>query len=386
MRICYYNRLLNEPWGCGIHARSLVENWRAQGHEVLCLPTEPLSPTSEAKPRVRSLAWLPIFARAGAHEVSAQIRAMTKVSRLAKAAAAFSPEMLITRRAGYDYCLDKFLGNSALPYVAETNAIVSRETRLLTGERVLPWERRRESNYLKKAAGAVCVTIELKSQLSGIGIPESRVATLSNGVDVEAFSPTVRPNKAAAEWSEGFHTVYCYAGTRSYTHDTAGLLEIAGRLAAQVPRAGFLFVGPTREELEGEGTWPSSLCGRTYCTGQVAHSEVPSYLVCADVFWASFRNDYGSPLKLYEYMAMAKPVVLAGAGEAVEVVRASRCGHAVARGDGEGLLRHALELGSAPAEQRREMGANGRAWVVNGHSWGDVAAQFLKHAAAMLGR
>ncbi len=100
-----------------------------------------------------------------------------------------------------------------------------------------------------------------------------------------------------------------------------------------------------------------------FCTGRVPHSDVPKYLACADVLWASFLNDYGSPLKLYEYMAMAKPVLVAGAGEAVDAVRAAECGRAVDRGDEKGLLRGALELCRASDEERRAMGANGRAWI-----------------------
>ena len=386
LRICYYNRLLNEPWGCGVHARKLVDSWRAQGHDVLCLPADLASPSEQAKSSVRSLDLVPRFARPPAHELSARLRAARDASNLASIVCGFAPEVLVTRRAGYDYCLDEVLRRCATPYVAEVNAVICREIPQLTGERVPPWERRREIRYLVRAAGAVCVTEELRSQLHGIGISADRLAVLPNGVDTSEFSPNTRANPQTAEWAGGFRLVFCYAGTLSYTHDSGGLLAVAGKLAATALGVGFLFVGPTREELASEGTWSAALGDRCRCTGRVPHSAVPSHMVCADVFWASFRNDYGSPLKLYEYMAMAKPVILAGAGEAVEVVRSSRCGYFVARGDDCGLLELAHQLESASAEQRHELGTNARVWVGDGHTWSDVSGRFLQEAVAMVGR
>jgi glycosyltransferase involved in cell wall biosynthesis len=387
VKICYYNRLLNEPRGCGVHGRGLVDNWRRQGHEVLCLPQELVPPGPRAESGVRNLSSLPPLARTVAHELSARIRAAKGASRLSELIIDYAPEMLVTRRAGYDYCLDGVLSRSALPYIVEGNGIVSLETREFGGEWVLPWERTWEIDYLRQAAGVVCVTSEVRAQMSAVGVSEGKTAVLPNGVDAQLFSPGVPPNETTAAWSQGFRSVFCFVGSQQSSHyDLAGLLGIAGQLAAQEADAGFLFVGPTRSEIESASTWRSDLADRVHCTGRVSHSDVPSHLVCADVFWAALLHDYGSPLKLYEYMAMARPVVLAGAGEAVEVVQASRCGKAVDRGDDQGLLTCALDLCRASDEQRREMGENGRTWIMNGHTWADVAARFVEVGTAMLGR
>ena len=51
-----------------------------------------------------------------------------------------------------------------------------------------------------------------------------------------------------------------------------------------------------------------------HVTGVVPHEKVPSFLAAADLLWAAYRNEYGSPLKAFEYMAMGKPGVAAGGG------------------------------------------------------------------------
>ena len=60
---------------------------------------------------------------------------------------------------------------------------------------------------------------------------------------------------------------------------------------------------------------------------------MPSFLVAAlHLLWAAYRNEYGSPLKAFEYMAMGKPGVAAGVGQAVEPLEASGSGTAVGIG------------------------------------------------------
>lgn len=386
MRICYYNRLLNEPWGCGVHAHGLIAGWRAAGHEVLCLPVPELSDEAKVNPTVRSLAWLPPFARAPLHDVRARLRTVVHASKLALLAKAFDPALVVTRRAGYDYCLDAFLLQSGLPYVAEVNGVTVDEAQQLTQQRTLPWERRREQAYLLQAAGAVCVTSELRSRLTALGVPETRCEVLPNGVDLEVFAPDVLADGETLTWARKFRRVYCYAGTLPATHDTVGIIRAAARMVEIQAGSAFLFVGPAPEELRNVPTWRNALDDSVRCTGRVPHRLVPGHLAAADICWASFRNDYGSPLKLYEYMAMARPVVLAGAGQAVEVIRNSNGGRGVPRGDTEALVAAALELGSLSDHELAVMGANGRNWVVDGHSWIRVASQFVDVASFMVSK
>lgn len=383
LRICYYNRLLNEPWGCGVHAHGLITGWRSAGHEVLCLPASLLSDEVRLDTTVRSLSWLAPVARGPLHDARARLRSIANASRLTALAREFEPDLLVTRRAGYDYCLDAFLRQSALPYVAEVNAVIFDEVRQLSRQKVLPWERCREVTYLRRAAGAVCVTDELRARLSTLGVPKTRSTVLPNGVDLELFAPDTPADADTLEWSRRFDRVYCYSGVLPPTHDTAGLIQAAASMAESHAGLAFLFVGPTCEDLRKMPTWHSVLDSCVRCTGRVPHRLVPGHLAAADIFWASFRNDYGSPLKLYEYMAMGKPVVLAGAGQATEVIHESRCGSEVPRGATDRLEASAIELGSLSDHELATMGAYGRSWVVEGHSWTTVADRFANAARCM---
>ncbi len=196
MRICYYNRLLNEPRGCGVHARSLVENWRRQGHEVLCLPRALTPPGPQVDSGVRDLSALPPFVRALAHEASARVRAARSASRLAGLVVEFAPDLLVTRRAGYDYCLDGVL--------AKTSSALRRrgQRHRFAGSRGV---QRRAGACVGEGARARVFEAGCRSRLRDArtrsrgcwprGCVRARTAVLPNGVDAQLFSPRVVPDE-----------------------------------------------------------------------------------------------------------------------------------------------------------------------------------------------
>jgi glycosyltransferase involved in cell wall biosynthesis len=384
MRICYINRFLNVPWGCGIHGQSLVKGWLDGGHEVLSLPQPLRTEDTDPVPIVGRLAWLPPAIHGPVQDARARFVAARDASTVVARVEEFGADILIARRARYDRSLDAVLRRLGRPYIAEVNAVLADEAAELTRERLLPGERGRECHYLRTASGVVCVSDIVRDQVRALGVPAERLSVLPNGVDTDLFSPAAPPDAATAHWAGGFERVYGHAGTMGATHDTIGLVDAAAALAKQRPDAGFLFVGPKLTDLQRQPTWDPALEPRVRCTGRVPHRNVPGHLASAHILWASFRNDYGSPLKLYEYLALGKPVVLAGAGQAVNVVNESRCGTAIPRGDARQLAVAALALGALSPEELVGLGANGRGWVKGRHTWSAVAEDFLESASMFM--
>src|SRR5207249_4595332 len=65
------------------------------------------------------------------------------------------------------------------------------------------------------------------------------------------------------------------------------------------------------------------LAEAVHMTGAVPHHAVPDFLRSADLTvapYAAEAADYFSPVKLFEYMAMARPIVAARIGQAAEVI------------------------------------------------------------------
>ena len=84
------------------------------------------------------------------------------------------------------------------------------------------------------------------------------------------------------------------------------------------------------------------LDGTILCTGRVPHSEIPSYIAAMDVGVMPDSNLYGSPMKIFEYMAMGK-IVIAPRVPAVEEIIEHGIDGVLIRGGNPEELFHAIE-------------------------------------------
>jgi hypothetical protein len=85
--------------------------------------------------------------------------------------------------------------------------------------------------------------------------------------------------------------VVAYCGTFAANHDMNVLAAATGHLFDSTG-LGFLFVGPTHDEIVSL-LGPRALDRRIFCTGRVPHGRVPALLACADLYWAALANDRG---------------------------------------------------------------------------------------------
>ena len=105
----------------------------------------------------------------------------------------------------------------------------------------------------------------------------------------------------------------------------------------------------------------------------VPYQKVPQYInasaVCV-VLKVEAKSGY-SPLKLYEYMACGKPVV-ATRVSGFDILEECRAGLLVNTGDYQEFA-NAVTMLLKNGELRRELGKNGRQYVVENQSWESVA-------------
>jgi glycosyltransferase involved in cell wall biosynthesis len=369
MRIAYYNPLVNEPLGCGTHGRGLHDGWVRAGHEVLTIP-EIAGRDGETASRVGRYARYPEFLKVPMRDVRGRLQAARGAAAVSARIAAFGADVLVTRRHAYDYLLDRVVSLSPIPVVAEVNAVAHLEARHW-GELALPWEERHERDYLSHARRVVCVTEEVAEQVRRLGVrPEDLVVT-RNGADTELFSPDATPDESVAAWAAGRSFVVGYCGKGAGLHDIATMCGSMDAVLASEPEAGFLFVGPTIEELR-DGGLSSAAERAVLVTGRQPHSKLPSMLVSASVLWAAFKDIYGSPLKQYEYMAMGRPLAMAMGGTPAGDIEAAGCGVVVPRGDAAGLAAAVFDLAHDPA-RAEAMGSAGRSWAIDNASWSAIA-------------
>jgi glycosyltransferase involved in cell wall biosynthesis len=234
-----------------------------------------------------------------------------------------------------------------------------------------------ERYALRRAAGWIGWGHTVTAAQAGRpGYRERPHATLTPGVDVEAFRPDAAARAARRQqlgW-EGDVPVVGYLG-RFVEEKGLGLLQRAlGRL--EVPwRALFIGGGPLEGELRA---FAARHPGRAAVVTGVPHDDVPSWLNAMDVLAAPsqsrahWKEQFGR--MLVEAAACGVPAVASDSGEIPHTV--GEGGLVVGESDEAGLgAALARLLGDAAA--RRELGERARARAHAEFSWSVVAQRHL---------
>jgi len=217
----------------------------------------------------------------------------------------------------------------------------------------------------RRAARVATVTRGIRHILMERGLTEDRVVLLTNGVDTDYFHPEIDPTPAIQQLGLDERTTVAYAGTHGMAQGLETLIEAARLLKDE---AGIRFV------MVGEGAEKSTLVARTnrydlknldFFPNQ-PQSFMPHLWAAVGIAVVSLRKleifHSALPSKLFEIMAMERPVVLAAEGEARELVLEAEAGIVVEPENPTELAEAILYL-AGDAEARQRYGRNGRRYV-----------------------
>ena len=171
-----------------------------------------------------------------------------------------------------------------------------------------------------RADGLVTVCQALKDVLVDLGIPETRVRVLRNGVDLDLFRPLER-SVIRRDLGLSRPTLLCVG----HLIERKGVDVAIGALA-QIPDADLLIVGegPERQALKALAD-RIGVAGRARFLGPVVHEELPRIYNAADaLILASSREGWANVL--LEAMACGTPVIASRVWGTPEVVGAPAAG------------------------------------------------------------
>jgi glycosyltransferase involved in cell wall biosynthesis len=232
-----------------------------------------------------------------------------------------------------------------------------------------------------RAGALLVVSRELELHARRGGAAAERIHVLPNGVDAERFHPGVSASGVRSRHGLAGRRVVGFVGSLKRWHDLDTLLEGVRRLAREDPGVRLLVVGegPRRAELEAARE------PHVICTGAVPHEDVPAHLAALDVVvvpYAKGGDAYFSPLKLFEAMAAAKPIVGARIGQVAEVLAHGENGLLYEPGEPADLAARIRELLAAP-ERAADLGRAARRSVVPSRTWEANARRIAAIAEAL---
>jgi len=186
-------------------------------------------------------------------------------------------------------------------------------------------------------------------------MPADRVKVVYLGVPLEEFSRPRSPDEIAAARRElGAAPSDVLVGSVTRLHDSKGnsyLVDAAAQVLRERPQARFYLVGegPLRDDLEAQA--------RALDLGDrfVFHGFARDVARVVSAFDLSVFPSLweGTPLTVFEALAMGKPMVATDADGLLDVLTRDRDAVIVPRRDAEALARAIVRLIDAPAERAR---------------------------------
>ena len=174
-----------------------------------------------------------------------------------------------------------------------------------------------------------------------------------------------------------------FSGTFGRWHGIPTLAEALAPVLESRPQVRWLLIGdgPLRH-LVDKAIRTHGLDGRVCLPGLVPHAEMPAYLAACDVLVSPHGRQadggefFGSPTKLFEYMAAGRPIVASRVGQIGDVLQDGESALLVPPDDPQALCDAILRLVD-DACLRSRLGERARGAAVERHSWRQNAERVL---------
>jgi glycosyltransferase involved in cell wall biosynthesis len=273
------------------------------------------------------------------------------------------------------------------PIILEVNDTVDVE-RVRQGKklRMRGLARRFERWIFRGATGLVCVSGFLRDQVAAAGVPPERIRVTPNAVDLVEFDLSrAEAARVRERLALGEGPVVGFVGSFAPWHRVDLLVDAFAALAGEFPGARLLLVGDglCRREVE-QRVEALGLRERVTFTGQVAHAEVAGFVAAMDVAVMPESNEFGSPMKVLEYLALSRATIGPEYGPLREILTHGENGLLFPPRDAAALAGCLRTLLSDP-ELRARLGKRGREGVESRHQWAhnvDIALSLTGRAVA----
>jgi glycosyltransferase involved in cell wall biosynthesis len=249
---------------------------------------------------------------------------------------------------------------------------------------------RYERLNLDAAARIFVVSDVERRNLEARGVAADKIVVNPNGVDVERFRPGVGGADVRRELGiRDDKVVAGFVGTFGPWHGVEKLAEAIKLIPNE--RVRFLLVGSGSLHVEVEKRLEAEVAsGRVIFTGAVGHERVPGLLDACDILVAPHvpladgSEFFGSPTKIFEYMAMGKGIVASRLGQIGEVLVNEETALMVEPGDVGELMSAIMRLVESE-DLRRSLGSKAREVAEREHTWTHNARRVLDEYKSLTG-
>jgi glycosyltransferase involved in cell wall biosynthesis len=309
---------------------------------------------------------------------------------LVRMIARYRPNFIYHRFSGHTFFVARIARKLDIPLILEFNSfdswkILNWETssnavkRIFQKKILLKIIQRIELYNLRSASLVAVVSKPLKRDLIKMGLPEEKIIVNYNGVDVEKFNPGVYKTGRCREIKKKLgiingKVIIGFSSTFGPWHGIPQLTEaidiiLKKRLYENIQ---FLIIGGGKLKNAME----KKLLGykNVIFTGEVPYSDIQYYLAVCNILLSPHcllpgkKEFFGSPTKLFEYMAMGKGIVASNLGQIGKVLENGKTALLVKPENVEELVNGILKM-VKNKHLRTRLGKKAREVVLSRYTW-----------------
>ena len=367
--------------GSVAHTAGVIGGLQQAGVEVFAVASDDLAGVTAPTRVVRPECWFDGLAR----ELEELVSNLALARETWACAHSVRPDLVYQRHTAFNVTGALISRLLNIPLVLEFNSSEVWKGKHWGGLRLFGVAGLVERINLRAADLVVVVSRALRDQLVEQGLVEpTRILVNPNAVDPLQFRPDLAGTRVRARLGLQSSTVVGFAGTFGVWHGIPTLAAALPRVVAARPEVRFLLIGdgPLRPVVD-RVVREHGLDGRVALTGQVPLAEVPEYLAACDVLVSPHGRQvdggefFGSPTKLYEYMAAGRPIVASGVGQIAEALTDGQTALLVPPDDPQALVDAILRLVD-DACLRSRLAAAARCQAEAHHTWRTNAERLLR--------
>lgn len=236
----------------------------------------------------------------------------------------------------------------------------------------------------RRATSVTAVTEGIRSALlDSKRLPQEKVMFLPNGVDTNLFKPCPPDETLKRNLGLAGKKIVLYAGNHGYAGAVEQVLYAANCLRNE-PSLHFLLIGEGPEKQKLIDLAASLGLPNVTFHAQVPLDSMPSFLSISDLAVVTLRKSKvmagARPAKSFVMMAGGKAIVLSAEGEAAGLIERSGAGVVVPPEDYQSIASAIRELVHDPV-RARQLGENGRRFVVSNFQWSSLVRSWLEQLA-----
>ncbi len=231
----------------------------------------------------------------------------------------------------------------------------------------------------RKARLVIAVTDSFKENLTRRGIPPEKIVVIKNGVELGFFQPRPPSDNLLNELGAEEKFIVSYIGTIGMAHAVDKIVEAAECLKENSEIL-FLIVGEGADKAKVQEQVESKNLTNIKVLPGVSKEQVREFYALTHLNLVTLRNKplflTVIPSKIFEIMAMARPILTTVDGESRQIVESSGGGLFV-EPENVAKMVETIEMLSKERSRLKEMGESGRQFVIANFERKVLADKFL---------